>query len=31
LISEKDAWELVTFENNEDEVPISYTKPLLTA
>jgi UDP-3-O-[3-hydroxymyristoyl] N-acetylglucosamine deacetylase len=31
LISEKDAWELVTFENNEDKAPISYVKPLLTA
>jgi UDP-3-O-[3-hydroxymyristoyl] N-acetylglucosamine deacetylase len=31
LIAEKDAWEIVTFENDEDEAPISYTKPLLTA
>ncbi|MFT7267793.1 MAG: UDP-3-O-[3-hydroxymyristoyl] N-acetylglucosamine deacetylase [Porticoccus sp.] len=31
LIAEKDAWEIVTFENDEDEAPISYMKPLLTA
>jgi UDP-3-O-[3-hydroxymyristoyl] N-acetylglucosamine deacetylase len=30
LISQKDAWEVVTFENDEDEGPISYMKPLLT-
>lgn len=30
LISQKDAWEVVTFENDEDEAPISYMKPLLT-
>ncbi len=29
LISQKDAWEVVTFENDEDEAPISYMKPLL--
>jgi len=30
LIAQKDAWEVVTFENDEDEAPISYMKPLLT-
>ncbi|MBL4567509.1 MAG: UDP-3-O-acyl-N-acetylglucosamine deacetylase [Porticoccus sp.] len=30
LISQEDAWEVVTFENDEDEAPISYMKPLLT-
>jgi UDP-3-O-[3-hydroxymyristoyl] N-acetylglucosamine deacetylase len=30
LISQKDAWEVVTFEKDEDEAPISYMKPLLT-
>lgn len=30
LISQKDAWEVVTFEDDEDEAPISYMKPLLT-
>jgi len=30
LISQKDAWEVVTFPNDEDEAPISYMKPLLT-
>ncbi|MCL4140207.1 UNVERIFIED_CONTAM: hypothetical protein GTU68_045423 [Idotea baltica] len=29
LIAQKDAWEVVTFENDEDEAPISYMKPLL--
>ncbi|MCB1667710.1 MAG: UDP-3-O-acyl-N-acetylglucosamine deacetylase [Pseudomonadales bacterium] len=29
LISDKDAWEMVTFENNEDEAPISYVKPVV--
>jgi len=31
LIADKDAWELVTFENDGEESPISYMKPLLTA
>ena len=31
LIARKDAWEMVTFEGDDDEAPISYTKPLLTA
>jgi UDP-3-O-[3-hydroxymyristoyl] N-acetylglucosamine deacetylase len=31
LIVRKDAWEMVTFEGDDDEAPISYTKPLLTA
>ena len=31
LIADKDAWELVTFENDGEEPPISYMKPLLTA
>ena len=31
LIARKDAWEIVTFEGDDDEAPISYTKPLLTA
>ena len=30
LIAQEDAWEVVTFENDEDEAPISYMKPLLT-
>ena len=30
LIAQKDAWEVVTFENDEDVSPISYMKPLLT-
>lgn len=30
LIAQEDAWEFVTFENDEDEAPISYMKPLLT-
>jgi UDP-3-O-[3-hydroxymyristoyl] N-acetylglucosamine deacetylase len=30
LISQEDAWEVVTFEDDEDEAPISYMKPLLT-
>ena len=30
LIAQKDAWEVVTFKNDEDEAPISYMKPLLT-
>lgn len=29
LIADQDAWEVVTFENNEDEAPISYMKPVL--
>ncbi|MGK2915545.1 MAG: UDP-3-O-acyl-N-acetylglucosamine deacetylase [Porticoccaceae bacterium] len=29
LLSRRDAWEVVTFENNEEEVPISYARPLL--
>ena len=29
LISDKDAWEMVTFENNEDDAPISYVKPVV--
>ncbi|MEZ5530255.1 MAG: UDP-3-O-acyl-N-acetylglucosamine deacetylase [Porticoccaceae bacterium] len=29
LIAQEDAWEFVTFENDEDEAPISYMKPLL--
>lgn len=31
LIAQKDAWEMVTFEEDEADVPISYIKPLLTA
>jgi UDP-3-O-[3-hydroxymyristoyl] N-acetylglucosamine deacetylase len=31
LIAREDAWEMVTFEDDEDESPISYMKPLLTA
>jgi len=30
LIAQEDAWEVVTFEDDEDEAPISYMKPLLT-
>lgn len=30
LIAQTDAWEVVTFENDGDEAPISYMKPLLT-
>ncbi len=29
LIAQEDAWEVVTFEHNEEQAPISYTKPLL--
>jgi UDP-3-O-[3-hydroxymyristoyl] N-acetylglucosamine deacetylase len=29
LIADKDAWEMVTFEDNEDEAPISYMKPVV--
>jgi len=31
LLADEDAWELVTFENDDEEAPISYMKPLLTA
>ena len=31
LIAQKDAWEVVTFEEDEADVPISYIKPMLTA
>lgn len=31
LIAQKDAWEMVTFEEDEADVPISYIKPMLTA
>ncbi len=30
LIAREDAWEMVTFEGDEDKAPISYMKPLLT-
>jgi len=30
LIAQEDTWEVVTFEDDEDEAPISYMKPLLT-
>lgn len=29
LIAQENAWEVVTFENEDDESPISYSKPLL--
>ena len=29
LIADEDAWEMVTFEDNEGEAPISYMKPVL--
>ena len=29
LIADKGAWEMVTFEDNEDEAPISYMKPVV--
>lgn len=31
LLSQKDAWEIITFEDNESDVPISYVKPLVIA
>jgi UDP-3-O-[3-hydroxymyristoyl] N-acetylglucosamine deacetylase len=31
LIAQKDAWEMVTFEEDEVDVPISYIKPMVTA
>jgi UDP-3-O-[3-hydroxymyristoyl] N-acetylglucosamine deacetylase len=31
LLSRRDAWEVVTFENNESDVPISYARPLLAS
>ena len=31
LLNEKDAWELVTFEDNNDTAPISYMRPVLAA
>lgn len=31
LLSRRDAWEVVTFESNEEEVPISYARPLLAS
>ncbi|WP_438958346.1 UDP-3-O-acyl-N-acetylglucosamine deacetylase [Porticoccus sp.] len=31
LIAQKDAWEMVTFEEDEADVPISYIKPMVTA
>jgi UDP-3-O-[3-hydroxymyristoyl] N-acetylglucosamine deacetylase len=30
LMTEDDAWEFVSFEDDQDEVPISYAKSLLT-
>ena len=30
LIAREDAWEMVTFEGDEEKAPISYMKPLLT-
>jgi UDP-3-O-[3-hydroxymyristoyl] N-acetylglucosamine deacetylase len=30
LISQEDAWEVVTFENEQDAVPISYMQPILS-
>jgi len=31
LLAQKDAWEVVTFEDNEQDAPISYSKPAITA
>lgn len=31
LLAQKDAWEVVTFEQNEQDAPISYSKPAITA
>ncbi|OUS10683.1 UDP-3-O-[3-hydroxymyristoyl] N-acetylglucosamine deacetylase [Gammaproteobacteria bacterium 53_120_T64] len=31
LLAQKDAWEVVTFEDNEEDAPISYSKPAIAA
>lgn len=31
LLAQKDAWEVVTFEDNEQDAPISYSKPAIAA
>lgn len=31
LLAQKDAWEVVTFEDNEQNAPISYSKPIIAA
>jgi len=31
LLAQKDAWEVVTFEENEQDAPISYSKPAILA
>ena len=31
LLTQKDAWEVVTFEDNEQDAPISYSKPAIAA
>jgi len=31
LLAQKDAWEVVTFEDNEQDAPISYAKPAVAA
>lgn len=31
LLAQKDAWDVVTFEDNEDDAPISYSKPAIAA
>ncbi|MBL4781349.1 MAG: UDP-3-O-acyl-N-acetylglucosamine deacetylase [Porticoccaceae bacterium] len=31
LLAQKDAWEVVTFEQNEQDAPISYSKPAIAA
>jgi len=31
LLAQKDAWEVVTFEQNEQDAPISYSKPAVAA
>jgi len=31
LLAQKDAWEVVTFEGNEQDAPISYSKPAIAA
>ncbi len=31
LLAQKDAWEVVTFEENEEDAPISYSKPAIAA
>ncbi len=31
LLAQEDAWEVVTFEDNEQDAPISYSKPVIAA